>query len=101
MNGVQPLRSTFNLPTMTEPSFLHECNLHLPLWKCLEMGCKAQYDELQRLIHESALTPEGKESQQVLEALYLLSTYFPDNPIFDCTQTTPATHKPPADFQRS
>lgn len=64
------------------------------------MGCKAQYDGLQRLIDESELTPEGKESQDVLEALYLLSTYFPDNPIFDCTETTPAMHEPPADFQR-
>ncbi len=75
---------------MTEPDFLHECNLHLPLWKCLEMGCKAQYDELQRLIHQKAQTAEGKESQQVLEALYLLSTYFPENPVFDCTEVLSA-----------
>lgn len=85
---------------MTEPHFLHECNLHLPLWKCLEMGCKAQYDELQRLIDESELTPEGEESQDVLEALYLLSIFFPDNPVFDCTEIKPATHEPPPEFQR-
>ncbi len=84
---------------MTEPHLLHECNLHLPLWKCLEMGCKAQYDELQRLIEEKALSPEGKASQEVLEALYLLSTYFPDNPVFDCTETKPATHEPPPNRQ--
>ncbi len=82
---------------MTEPHFLHECNLHLPLWKCLEMGCKAQYEELQRFINEKSQNPDSKESQEVLEALYLLSTYFPESPIFDCTETKPATHEPPAD----
>lgn len=85
---------------MTEPHFLRECNLGLPLWKCLEMGCKAQHDELQRLIAEKSLSPEGAESQDVLEALYLLSAYFPDNPIFDCAETKPATHEPPAEFHR-
>ncbi len=85
---------------MTEPHFLHECHLHLPLWKCLEMGCKAQYEKLQQLIDEHALMPESKESHQVLEALYLLSTYFPDNPVFDCTETKPATHEPTSEFQR-
>jgi hypothetical protein len=86
---------------MTEPQFLHECHLHLPLWKCLEMGCKARYDEIQRRINESELSPEGKETKEVLEALYLLSTYFPDNPVFDCTETMPATHEPPTHFQRN
>ncbi len=84
---------------MTEPHVSHDCNLHLPLWKCLEMGCKAQYDQLQRFIEQKALLPDGKESQEVLEALYLLSTYFPENPIFDCTETKPAIHQPSSDRQ--
>lgn len=82
---------------MEEPHFLRDCNLHLPLWKCLEMGCKAQYEALQRLIDERSQSPEGKESKEVLEALYLLSAYFPDNPIFDCAETNATTDAPTDD----
>jgi hypothetical protein len=74
---------------MTEAQ--HDCNLHLPIWKCLEMGCKTQYDRLQRLIDEKSAAPE---SQETLEALYLLSIYFPDNPIFNCVEVQTATHSP-------
>ncbi len=88
----------FNL-TMTELQFLQECHLHLPLWKCLEIGCKAQYEALQRHIREQALSAEGQETQAVLEALYLLSVYFPESPVFDCTDRVPAAHASSADFQ--
>jgi hypothetical protein len=60
------------------------CEHNLPQWKCLEMGCKAQHDHLLHTINRQSAEPATAENKNILDALYLLSIYYPEGTAFDC-----------------
>jgi len=64
------------------------CVHAFPQWKCMEMGCKAQYDELQQTIASYSKTSQenltDEERRDVMNALYALQMYYPEPPNFRC-----------------